>query len=300
MKHFIRPYLFCSFFLLTMTYQMAIADGEPVNIDGYTWSEPGPQVLRTSQVSGGATRQACGNENFEVCLGTATKTDSPAQLVKCFIPKNTTICPTAINTANNCFVATATPPVAPGSIPMCHHRMPENDNLPSGCSCSHYGRASHVRATAAICDREMRERVSRNGTRACATGVVRMQGNACDSFCTEHQNFRNLPAQCRTTPPPPVSDPAPAPAADPDPAPAIDCPDDQSFNFPTGQCAPAPLLGPVVLPQTCDIGFRFSESANSCEPIESDANAVDAACGSEEPETADSSEAVNECNESNY
>ncbi len=76
------------------------------NIDNYRWVGS-PQVLRTSQIYGaGAPRQFCGNQDYEVCIGLADKTGAPNQLVKCFIPKNTTACPTIISAANNCFVAT--------------------------------------------------------------------------------------------------------------------------------------------------------------------------------------------------
>ncbi len=75
------------------------------NIDNYRWVAS-PQVLRTSQIYGAGARQFCGNQDSEVCIGLADKTGAPAQLVKCFIPKNTTECPTTILAANNCAVAT--------------------------------------------------------------------------------------------------------------------------------------------------------------------------------------------------
>ncbi len=187
------------------------------SIDGYQW-DGSPQVFRTSQISEGAIRRSCGNENFEVCIGPASNATgsppSPPQLVKCFIAKNTTECPTVISAARNCFVASAPPPGAMSSRPVCDRRPSANDNLPGGCSCEKYGRSQDMRRTAAICGSEKRARdLVREYRAACGENVARAAGNLCDDFCNKPNNSANLRSRPKCAALPLVAAAVPAVAA---------------------------------------------------------------------------------------
>jgi len=231
------------------------------DISGYTWTTP-PQVLRTSQIFGGSTRQACGDQNYEVCVGPANKasdTSAPARVIKCFIPRNTTVCPTVLDTAHQCQEASQTPMADINVIPNCDHRLSPQPEYPRGCNCSLYGRSNDVRASAAICSSEMYARI-RNAS-ACRSGT-RVVGDACDTYCIgledRHFSRAHQPAACaHITPAGPAPTP-PVPAPAPAPAPQINCPADTMWNTVNNRCEPF---------ATCQRGAVGNAHACMCDGV---------------------------------
>ena len=118
----------------------------PPNVNDYQWQGT-PIILKTSQVFSGSEKRQCGTQEYEICVGPAThKTNAtaPVFVVKCFIPKNQTACPTAISTNDNCRVADAATPSGAGVTPECDSAHPERDNLTYGCNCKKFGRENQL------------------------------------------------------------------------------------------------------------------------------------------------------------
>ena len=123
--------------ILLVTFHTAIL-ADTLDVTGFSWVGT-PQLLRTSQVFGGEARQACGDQNFEVCVGTATRpaageTAERTELIKCYIPRNSVNCPTVISADEQCFgVSEASP--ASVEVPACSGNPPAAIVATRGCHC---------------------------------------------------------------------------------------------------------------------------------------------------------------------
>ncbi|MBI2519158.1 MAG: hypothetical protein HYV97_02020 [Bdellovibrio sp.] len=157
-------------FLAAGSFLPYYAFSDEVNVSDYKW-KGSPVILKTSQVfSDNGEKKNCGSQNYEICVGAAelktpaAEGPNPAIVVKCFIPKNQTACPSEIKTTEQCYVATVGAPANPGARPKCKIGQPQNDNLTFGCNCHHYGRPNDIRPTAAQCkaDKDQRDREYRD------------------------------------------------------------------------------------------------------------------------------------------
>ena len=222
---------------------VALPAPTPVDVTGYSWNGPGPQVLRTSQVFGGSERQSCGDQNFEICVGPATKEGS-TKIIKCFIPRNSTTCPTTISAAEQCSIANETPATAAGQIPACDRRHPERDNTSRGCRCTGfvYHGSSIIKRNRAECVSLMRQRIAQHSAR-----------------CARHPGTSGCPAPAPapvTESPPPAAAPAVVPVAEAPPSePAIAIP-------------PAPAHFDLADSVRCEsqTGFVYDWSTGTCNP----------------------------------
>jgi|GEM_PF-6096093 len=228
------------------------------SVEGYQWvAGQGPRVLKMSQISD-AENRACGRQDYEACVGPATKGGSPSLVVKCFIPRNTTECPGEISRTKNCFVASSTPPSA--FVPNCDYRLPENNNLPSGCHCGLYGRRDHIRNTATQCQTEMNARIAAAGRAACPSDRTRLNHPACETWCAANASFANKPAGCNAVAAPVVIPGAvcerPCPIAN------------EEMRLVNGQCVCVGASGvPSEVPAgQLDCGPGYVNSGSSCEP----------------------------------
>ncbi|MBI2521725.1 MAG: hypothetical protein HYV97_15020 [Bdellovibrio sp.] len=168
----------------------AVTATAPV-VSDYQWQGT-PIILKTSQIYAGAEKRQCGNQEYEICVGPAThKTNeaAPVLIVKCFIPKNQTVCP-VIKAGEQCSISSAGAPTAAGTIPACDSAHPSRDNLTYGCTCEKYGRRNHVRQTAAICRAEMNARIrqaaaeeERVAKAACTSSAT---SSECTNYCRNH------------------------------------------------------------------------------------------------------------------
>ncbi len=165
------------FLLTAIVFPRTYATEPSIDVNNYQW-KGSAIILKTSQVfDSSADRVSCGKQDYEVCVGSAepktgvTPAPTPAAItVKCFIPKNQTVCP-PIKAEERCFVAGVGTPADPASRPQCDNRAASHgkyDNLTFGCNCAMYGRPKDIRPTGAMCEREMRDRMAREAARAAA------------------------------------------------------------------------------------------------------------------------------------
>ncbi len=195
-----------------------IADDVVVPIDQYRWVSA-PTILKTSRINGANGASCRSTANFELCVGPATTSATPAHvtIVKCFIPANTYTCPTTLSTDKGCAFADMDGNITPPT-PACTEDR-QFDGFPGGCSCSNFGNAS-LRGTLRDCVLARDRGRAAEVARLCCTGRSPRPNcrvnDRCSLMC---ENFRRNPiiyASCPGATPVVVeTETAPAPPSSP-------------------------------------------------------------------------------------